>query len=173
MAQVVNRQRGEVRFLEGFVPCVGASCWIATSLKMPPTILLRSQAREFVRCRRRRGVELRDLGVELSAGFAPLVTPRARHLQQLAHPLDAVGGLLRLDPPGRLLLVVLADEEGRGFFKNSRSKRNSAFSRRKRSNSARSSASSTAPVSPADKAWRWRRTQRPSACSPTPISAAT
>ncbi|EUA28024.1 hypothetical protein I553_9254 [Mycobacterium xenopi 4042] len=44
--------------------------------------------------------------------------------------------------------MLFADEEGRGFFKNSRSKRNSAFSRRRRSNSARSSASSTAPVSP-------------------------
>ena len=45
--------------------------------------------------------------------------------------------------------------------------------RRRRSNSARSSASSTAPVSPAAAASRARRTQRPSNCSPTPISAAT
>src|ERR1700682_2768576 len=47
------------------------------------------------------------------------------------------------------------------FFKNSRSKRNSAFSPRRRSSSARSSASSTAPVSPAVATSRVKPTQRP------------
>src|SRR6202007_224881 len=107
------------------------------------------------------------------AGFAPLVVPRARHLQQFAHPLDRVGGLLRLDHPVAFYRLCSETKKAAAFFKNSRSKRNSAFSRRKRANSARSSASSTAPVSPAAAAWRCRRTQRPSTCSPTPISAAT
>lgn len=65
------------------------------------------------------------------------------------------------------------DEEGRRrrpqLFKNSRSQRNSAFSRRRRSSPARSSASSTAPVSPPEATPFARRTQHPNACSPTPL----
>src|ERR1700739_1506695 len=83
------------------------------------------------------------------AGLAPLVVPRPRHLQQLAHPLDRVGGLLRLDHPVGLYRFCSETKKAAAFFKNSRSKRNSAFSRRQRCNSARSSSSSTAPVSPA------------------------
>src|SRR5258705_6070313 len=126
----------------------------------------------------------RHLGVELGASplpgagpaitaQAPLVKPRTRHLQQLTHPLDRVRGLLHLDHPVGLYRFCSETKKAAAFFKNARSKRNSAFSRRRRSSSARSSASSTASVSPAAAASRARRTQRPSTCSPTPISAAT
>src|SRR3954452_15447132 len=107
------------------------------------------------------------------ARFAPLVEPRPRHLHQLAHLLNRVVGLLRLDHPVGHYRFCSETKKAAAFFKNSRSKRNSAFSRRRRSSSARSSASSTRGVSSASAASRARRTQRPNNCSPTPISAAT
>ena len=94
---------------------------------------------------RRRG----GRGGSTVTGCAPGVEPRAWDLQQLAHPLDRVVGLLRLDHPVGFYRLCSETKKAAAFFKNSRSKRNSAFSRRRRSNSARSSASSTAPVSPA------------------------
>jgi hypothetical protein len=61
---------------------------------------------------------------------------------------------------GRPLPVVLGDKKTR-FVKNARCRHNSAFSRRRRCSSARSSASSIAPVSPAAAASPARRDYLP------------
>lgn len=59
-----------------------------------------------------------------------------------------------------------------GPFKSTRSKRNSVFPWRRRSNSARSSASSTAPVSPTRRFGVGGASQASVVVSPIPISAA-
>jgi hypothetical protein len=104
---------------------------------------------------------------------APLVVARTRHLQQFAHPLDRVAGLLRFDHPVGFHRLCSQAKKAAAFFQNSWSKRNSAFSRRGRSTSARSPAASTARVSLAREPWRWRPTHRRRICPSTLISAAT
>ena len=74
--------------------------------------------------------------------------------------------------PGRPLPALFGDEEGRGFVKTPGPNVISVFATQPLQLCA-FIASNTAPVSPADRARRWRRTQTPGACSPTPISAAT
>ena len=110
--QSLAAQRGRHRFAGHLLPVsaqVGQDAWGAI---------------DTVRSR----VELRDLGVQLGAvplgrgrpavaGFAPFVVPRTRHLQQFTHPLNGVGGLLRLDHPVGFYRLCSETKKAAAFFK--------------------------------------------------------
>jgi len=65
-----------------------------------------------------------------------------------------VGTIAGADHPVGFYRLCWQTKKAAAYFKSSRSKRNSAFSRRRRSNCACPSASSTAPVSSAEAARR-------------------